>query len=362
MNNNNNELESFVALFTSIIDEKKYDISLEDVYECINKIVGYLGFRDVVNMQLVSCKDSYLFKLCESDLIWKSLSINTFPELVHRSEDKEWKDCYKRKFKEGITTFDDICSEIKRISWYICPNGHLYSIGECRLPMVVSRCPTCKVRVGGKSHRMLRDNKRLVDEQIKKKLRSKDINKLNSISDFDFSEKKVGIIDEKLEQKYALTDFITPKKKKRRRKKKGKNRSHNHYKNNGSSSSNSNSNSYNNNKEEDEEVKEQDYEMGDLFGNSKDSSDDENNENDIIESNQEVEEENQKKKEKVEEEGCKYCTEEEMCLICLEKMQLEPLLESWACNKCTFVNNHYPIYCEKCGKGRYEDSSSSYIS
>ena len=46
--------------------------------------------------------------------------------------------------------------------WYHCPNGHAYTIGECGLAMVESRCPECGEKIGGKDHKLLKSNK-LVD-------------------------------------------------------------------------------------------------------------------------------------------------------------------------------------------------------
>ena len=46
--------------------------------------------------------------------------------------------------------------------WYHCPNGHAYTIGECGLAMVESRCPECGEKIGGKDHKLLNTNK-LVD-------------------------------------------------------------------------------------------------------------------------------------------------------------------------------------------------------
>jgi superfamily I DNA and/or RNA helicase len=37
-------------------------------------------------------------------------------------------------------------------TWYHCPNGHLYSVGECGRPMQESTCPTCSERIGGANH------------------------------------------------------------------------------------------------------------------------------------------------------------------------------------------------------------------
>ncbi|XP_003387579.1 PREDICTED: NFX1-type zinc finger-containing protein 1-like [Amphimedon queenslandica] len=43
-------------------------------------------------------------------------------------------------------------------SWYKCPNGHYYHIGECGGAMQVGKCIECDAQVGGSSHRLLDDN------------------------------------------------------------------------------------------------------------------------------------------------------------------------------------------------------------
>lgn len=40
----------------------------------------------------------------------------------------------------------------ERIAWYRCPNGHLYTIGECTKPDQVAICPTCRSQIGGANH------------------------------------------------------------------------------------------------------------------------------------------------------------------------------------------------------------------
>ena len=37
-------------------------------------------------------------------------------------------------------------------TWYRCPNGHLYVVGECGRPMQESVCPECGQRIGGRDH------------------------------------------------------------------------------------------------------------------------------------------------------------------------------------------------------------------
>ena len=43
-------------------------------------------------------------------------------------------------------------------SWYKCPKGHIYQIGECGGAMQEGRCPECGATIGGSSHRLRDDN------------------------------------------------------------------------------------------------------------------------------------------------------------------------------------------------------------
>ena len=45
--------------------------------------------------------------------------------------------------------------------FYECPNGHLYSIGECGMAMQESVCPDCGAAIGGQNHRSLRGNRQI---------------------------------------------------------------------------------------------------------------------------------------------------------------------------------------------------------
>nr|XP_039250627.1 E3 ubiquitin-protein ligase rnf213-alpha-like [Styela clava] len=47
-------------------------------------------------------------------------------------------------------------------SMYRCPNGHLYSIGNCTRPTHTAQCPTCKKTIGGTNHRPVSGNEKIV--------------------------------------------------------------------------------------------------------------------------------------------------------------------------------------------------------
>ena len=48
---------------------------------------------------------------------------------------------------------------VRKGSWYECPNGHLYCIGECGGAMQEARCPECKATIGGSNHRVVTGNR-----------------------------------------------------------------------------------------------------------------------------------------------------------------------------------------------------------
>ena len=42
--------------------------------------------------------------------------------------------------------------------WYCCPNGHIYTVGECGGAVVESQCPECGAIIGGGGHQLRNDN------------------------------------------------------------------------------------------------------------------------------------------------------------------------------------------------------------
>jgi hypothetical protein len=36
--------------------------------------------------------------------------------------------------------------------WYKCPNGHIYTIGDCGGAMQEANCPECGATIGGAGH------------------------------------------------------------------------------------------------------------------------------------------------------------------------------------------------------------------
>ena len=48
----------------------------------------------------------------------------------------------------------------KKGTWHLCPNGHLYNIGQCGGAMEQGRCPECDSTIGGSDHSLLESNSR----------------------------------------------------------------------------------------------------------------------------------------------------------------------------------------------------------
>ena len=69
------------------------------------------------------------------------------------------KNLYRVLSKEEIKSIMSIAQG----SWYECPRGHFYSVGECGRPMEASRCPECNSSIGGHDHIPLRGN-RMIDD------------------------------------------------------------------------------------------------------------------------------------------------------------------------------------------------------
>lgn len=121
---------------------------------------------DAKSLALLGCTSRYYQKSSSMDLIWKPLCIFRWPELkMSKSIDFDpfpaWKNCYNRKHKEDSTSMKDLMNIFGACDWYTCPNGHLYVIGECRLPVQLAKCPECGLSIGGKYHRMVNTNKHI---------------------------------------------------------------------------------------------------------------------------------------------------------------------------------------------------------
>ena len=58
----------------------------------------------------------------------------------------------------------ELLKEINGTSWYQCPNGHVYAIGDCGNPWENAKCPECNELIGGTQHQLNKGNVRLEND------------------------------------------------------------------------------------------------------------------------------------------------------------------------------------------------------
>jgi len=78
-----------------------------------------------------------------------------FYEEVTKEEKMQIFQAMSRDVGDGVGSFGG--------HWYTCPNGHVYTIGECGGAMQQSTCPECHAVVGGSAHRVASGNAVAVD-------------------------------------------------------------------------------------------------------------------------------------------------------------------------------------------------------
>nr|XP_042717233.1 NFX1-type zinc finger-containing protein 1-like [Chrysemys picta bellii] len=76
----------------------------------------------------------------------------------------EWLPAAGLQLSEAERVMVTEAMQFGRGHWYRCPQGHLYTIGECGRPMQQSTCPECGATIGGQNHALTRDN--IADDQI----------------------------------------------------------------------------------------------------------------------------------------------------------------------------------------------------
>jgi len=170
----------------SFANRNPFEILWNTKEELVFTLFSYLDAQALCRLVQV-CNQSALLA-SNDDCLWKPLCVSKWSELkmasgVDSDPYPAWKNCFKRKRKEGVTTLNELAQEFGDCDFYSCPNGHLYLIGECRKPMKIGRCPTCHVRIGGRDHRRLGTNERIgpVKQHKDNKLAFEDI-QVNKIS------------------------------------------------------------------------------------------------------------------------------------------------------------------------------------
>ena len=82
-------------------------------------------------------------------------------ELVERPVDLKGAFLPSMPWDENLLIYEAMRAE--RVTWWRCPRGHLYSVGECGGPVMATRCshPGCGLPIGGRNHVAEKGNRRV---------------------------------------------------------------------------------------------------------------------------------------------------------------------------------------------------------
>ncbi|XP_030046073.1 NFX1-type zinc finger-containing protein 1-like [Microcaecilia unicolor] len=157
-----NNLKRMIWDVTYWLHSKNSPFSSQQLKECSNEIkrISYLGniFEHLSHyeMKKLSIPDEVLAQV-----------IDTL-EILKRED--PFTDCVEGALHKQLQKIDELMpiagvriSEAERIMivqamdlgkghWYKCPQGHIYTVGECGRPMHESKCPDCGDIIGGQNH------------------------------------------------------------------------------------------------------------------------------------------------------------------------------------------------------------------
>ncbi|ETO12101.1 hypothetical protein RFI_25276 [Reticulomyxa filosa] len=144
--------------FTIKKESEKSSLEQESISLFI-EVCQYLDEKSICQLSQIC---TILHKCASAESIWKPKCLERWSELQHATSLLKdpfpiWKTCFGKKQKEK-TTMQSLKEMFGNCDWYTCPNGHLYVIGECRIPVELGKCPECGSNIGGKYHRMLDTN------------------------------------------------------------------------------------------------------------------------------------------------------------------------------------------------------------
>lgn len=118
---------------------------------------GWLGAKELSQIGMAGKQ----MHPADSDMLWKPLAVQRFPELAFRREDGDWRNCFMWKIQEPEISVDVIEQALMasgenlwkcQDKWFACSCGHLFLVGECGRVMQVATCPDCHKEIGGRNH------------------------------------------------------------------------------------------------------------------------------------------------------------------------------------------------------------------
>jgi hypothetical protein len=157
-----NERNRLLLLFE--IYKLKYDFAKRNLRQP-SLLSNHLASTRVISLGQVNCKDWQYIEEAQkvinplNGILEDDSKIKNDEFVKHLTNIKEIR---KRYSLDGLTD-EELKTIVKAIggkkgSWYKCPNGHIYNIGECGGATVEGRCNECNERIGGRNHRLLETN------------------------------------------------------------------------------------------------------------------------------------------------------------------------------------------------------------
>ncbi|XP_043365785.1 NFX1-type zinc finger-containing protein 1-like [Dermochelys coriacea] len=156
------------------LNRNRHAFTAQQLRECRNEITrisylgnifvrlsGYENKQESLSTEAVALANEAIGILQRQDPFTQSRE-----ESLQRVLEKidEWLPAAGLQLSEAERVMITEAMQFGRGHWYRCPQGHLYTIGECGRPMQQSSCPECGATIGGQNHALTRDN--VSDDQI----------------------------------------------------------------------------------------------------------------------------------------------------------------------------------------------------
>ena len=149
----------------SIAEQVLHDVQAEQHrIQLVSAVINILAQARTKNIQLEKDDQDILDEFMMNFEVRDDRVCNMKMTLVNYTSHLKYLNELKQKYPEisGITQEEKQmiirALQTKPGSWYKCPKGHFYNIGECGGATETSKCSECKSTIGGSSHTLLSDN------------------------------------------------------------------------------------------------------------------------------------------------------------------------------------------------------------
>ena len=151
--------EKMPKTFRRHFEGKSYEQFFKNVSVGNIQFLKLDGVSDLLHYQLTELVVVYGATIlwCRNGLLTELVGLMTTPE-------KYFKAFFPTMPESNYFKIKDIMSQSK--PWYrnppksyLCPNGHLYFVGECTKPVESGTCPDCHQKIGGEDHKLHKGNR-----------------------------------------------------------------------------------------------------------------------------------------------------------------------------------------------------------